>query len=707
MRQTRKRQRTFRKELKHLFSHPMRAATFAAIALIPVLYSGFLIAGAWDPYGHLDRMPVVVVNLDEGAEMDGEPVRLGDDFVEELRESDAFDWRVADAEAAAAGIRHNEYYMAITVPEDFSRKAATLLYDEPQQAELVFEPNGSYNFIAGQIGANAAKELRAKLSESITEAYARTLLEQVNALGDGLDDAGDGATRLRDGAAEVASGAAELRARLDELQGGAATLKQGLQPLASGATDLAKGTLAVSEGASALKDGLSRLSDASASAASGAAAAEEGAARLAAGLQSSAEAADALRVGLADAAEASAGLADGTARVAEGLQAFVAGVPGAAEREDVKRLVAASEAAAEGARALSEGEAKLAAGSAGLGDGLEALRSGSAELAAGAERLSAGLGSLSDGVAEAAASTAALADGAARTATGAASLATGAASAADGAAAIAGGGKRLATGAGDLSAGAADVADGAGELADALTAASDEVPSLRSADETAKMFAEPVKLTENADRKVDVYGRGIAPYFLSMALFVGGLVFTTIFPVRLVAARSATRWGKFVAKALTMLLIAVLQSTIVSAVMVYGIGLEVTNVPYFFLYTTITGLAFSFTILALVAWFDNVGRFLVILVMVLQLASSAGTFPLELLPTWMQAIHPYLPMTHSIVGFRAVIAGGDFGVMWQQAFLLAAVAALGAFATFGYFMLRERDGDGEPNMDVEATAVPA
>jgi putative membrane protein len=684
--------------MKHIFSHPMRAATFSAIACIPVLYSGLLIAGAWDPYGQLDRLPVAVVNMDQGAELEGEALRVGEQFVEELRDNDAFEWHVLPADEAAEGMRENEYYLSITVPADFSRKAATLMDETPQRAELVFEPNGSYNFIAGQIGANAAKELRTTLSEEITEAYARTMLGKVGALANGLADAGDGANRLRDGAAGAADGATVLRDRLAELNGGVVTLESGLQTLASGAAELADGTSAVADGASALSGGIASLAEASASAVAGASEAADGAARLQAGTGPLADGASALRDGLAASADASDRVAAGASQVAAGLQSLVAGLPGAAEREDVQRLLAASVATASGAEALAAGQRELSAGGGRVAEGANALAAGATELSTGAAQLSAGLGALQTGAAEASASAAALADGAARAAEGAARLAPGAASAASGAETLASGAARLASGADELAGGAGEVADGAGELARALTDASGEASTVRATDAVAEMFAAPVKLTENDDRSVDVYGRGIAPYFLSMALFVGGLVFTTIFPVRLVAARSSTRWGKFVAKALTMALIAALQSLIVSTVMVFGIGLEVTSVPYFFLYTTIAGLAFSFTILALVAWFDNVGRFLVILIMVFQLTSSAGTFPLELLPSWMQAINPYLPMTHSIAGFRAVIAGGDLSVVWQQGTLLAAVAALGAFATLGYFLLRGKDADaGSPD----------
>jgi putative membrane protein len=121
----------------------------------------------------------------------------------------------------------------------------------------------------------------------------------------------------------------------------------------------------------------------------------------------------------------------------------------------------------------------------------------------------------------------------------------------------------------------------------------------------------------------------------------------------------------------------------------YVLKLEVQSVPLFYLFTLIVSLTFTMIVQALVTWFDNPGRFLAIVLMIFQLTSSAGTFPLELLPQWMQKINPWLPMTHGIAGYKAIIASGDYVLLREQILYLLSYAVVFLFLTFLYF-LREQ-----------------
>ncbi|KDE48873.1 phage infection protein [Geobacillus sp. CAMR12739] len=108
------------------------------------------------------------------------------------------------------------------------------------------------------------------------------------------------------------------------------------------------------------------------------------------------------------------------------------------------------------------------------------------------------------------------------------------------------------------------------------------------------------------------------------------------------------------------------------------------------LFTWIISITFMMIVQFLVTVFDNPGRFLAILLLIAQLVGSAGTYPIELVPGALQSLHPWLPMTHAIRGLRAVISSGDFLVMWKEATILLATAAVFALATLVYFLLRYR-----------------
>jgi len=188
-----------------------------------------------------------------------------------------------------------------------------------------------------------------------------------------------------------------------------------------------------------------------------------------------------------------------------------------------------------------------------------------------------------------------------------------------------------------------------------------------------------------------LYGNGIAPYFISMALFAGALVFTTIISARTTVVDNARGFPLFISKTITFGLISLAQSLIAVTVLVYVLGLKVQSIPLFYAYTVIVGFTFMFIVQAMVTWLDLPGRFVVLLLMIFQLASSAGTFPLELLPGWAKAMNPWLPMTYSIRGFRDVINSGDYDEMWNQASYLAIYMIVFLLLTFLYFTIRKKE----------------
>ncbi|QGG57728.1 DUF3533 domain-containing protein [Paenibacillus sp. B01] len=738
--------KTIGHDLKEMFKKPMLAISFVAVAFVPILYSGFLIEASWDPYGHLDKIPVAVVNEDQGTVYEGERMDVGQEFVDELKKNGKFAWSFVTPEQAAQGIAGNDYYMAIKIPKDFSAKAATLMDDQPQQAEIVFEPNGDYNFIAGQIGSTAMKDVRAELNASITEAYARSMLSQVKEVSEGFAEAADGAGELKDGAGKLDEGARALQENLAKLAEGTGKLKEGVSPLVGGALKLKDGTATLAQGSGSLASGLAQLQQAGGQLADGAAAADNGAAQLEQGLAATATGAAKLQQGLQQSEQGSAKLADGleqsaagsakladslaaaeeaggkvssgAAELSAGLEALLQANPQLAESEQGKQLLAASKQLAEGSsrlsaaqqqlsaggRQLADSQQQLAAGAASLHDAQSQLLQGSGELSAGqqqllagAKQLHAGTTQLSGGLqqfgaklGEAASGSAEVAGGAKTLSSGATQLTSGIGQLAEGVGTVAGGAVQLEDGAVRLQDGTLKLVDGSGELQSKLGEAADKTASVHDGDDTVSMFADPVRIKEDDSRKVEKYGLGIAPYFISIALFVGGLFFTTVISSRDSFQADATRLGRFLSRTATYVLMSVSQSLAAVLILLYGLKLDIGNVPLFIALVFAASLTFTLIIQALVTWGDQVGRYVAVIIMILQLTSSAGTFPKELLPDWMQAVHPWLPMSHSIAGLKAAISSGDAAVVYEQLSYLGIYAAIALAFTGLYFAVKAR-----------------
>lgn len=720
----------FAGEFRRFIKNPMMIITFIAVALVPILYSGFLLKGTWDPYGQLEKLPIAVVNLDQGADFEGESRNIGNEFMDELRKNENFSWGFMSAEDAAQGMRNNHYYATITVPATFSTDAASITSANPKQAEIIYESNSYYNFVAGQIGESATKELKNKLSKTLTEAYSTSILSEFETISNGLSEAGKGASDLGAGAKSLSDGIHQVKTNLVILADGTKQLDDNAGLLQKGASALSSGALEVSHGAAALSSGASQLHDAGAQLEQGAQQTLAGTASLVTGLQASQTGADQLASGLASsstgsnqlvddltsAETASEKLEDGSAQVASGLEAFVAAHPDLASNASLTKLVAASKEVAEGNKKLHDAQKKLltggqavVSGTEKLVTGAEKLRNRQQQLVAGATQLQTGEQQLADGLHTFNSKLPALADGgtklqsgAAQVSTGAGDLASGMTQMAAGIHTVASGAAQLGEGATELDAGALKLVDGSSQLAAKLNDAAKQTAAVKADDKTISMLAEPVKITANDDRKVAIYANGIAPYFISMALFAGSLVFTTIYAARSTSSPDARGLRLLVSKLLTFSLMSTFQALIATTVLTYLLDLKVQSIPLFYVFTFVVGLTFMLIIQMFVTWLDQPGRFVVLLLMILQLASSAGTYPLELLPNWAQAIHPWLPMTYAIQGFRYVISSGQYVEMWHQIGYLSIYLLASLILTSAYFLSRKKkeSSDDEQLMPV-------
>lgn len=711
----------FFKDLVTSFKKPKVFIPIIVVMFIPVLYSGMFLAAFWDPYGKMDEIPVAVVNQDTGAEYEGKSLQVGKDLVEELRKSNDFAWKFVSREEAEKGMASNEYYMTIVIPDNFSAQATTLMDENPQPAELIYEPNEGYNFLAAQIGGTAVKEIKSKVSAKVTEAYTETLFDQVEKISGGLGDAGSGASTLNEGAVKLDEGTQKLKDNLAKLVDGTSKLQNGITPLQQGASSLSKGAGDLQTGASTLASGLSQLTAAEQQLESGAVKAHQGGVQLQTGLEASLEGAGKLKAGLTSSEQGSAKLVagleasvagstkvtEGAKGVAQGLEQLAKASPELAENPAVQQLIAASKAVAQGSEQVQQGQVQLLQGSKDLHgaqqqllQGSEQLEQGQQQLVQGASQLTAGQEQLADGLklfgsklSEAATGGSQLAQGAGKLSDGAKQIEGGMGQLSGGVTTLANGSKQLDEGAGELKNGMDQLTEGSGELATKLNEAAEQTSGVKKTDELVSMYAEPIEVSEQKLSEVPNYGTGFAPYFLSLGLFVGALISTLVVPLRGSSVEDATGWNRFVSRAMAFTGMSLLQSLLASVLVLYGLGLEVKSVPLFYLFTFVTSLCFMYIIQALVTWLENPGRFLAILMLIFQLTTSAGTFPLELIPEWMKAFNPILPMTYSVSGYKAIISTGDFGHAWSQFGVLAGFGIVFLALTLLYFATHKHSED--------------
>jgi putative membrane protein len=711
-------------EFKAIFKNKKLLIPIIAVLFIPIMYSGVFLWAFWDPYEQLEELPVAIVNSDKPAEYNGETIHLGDDLVDNLNENDQFDFHFVSKEDGYENLEHQEYYMLVEIPSSFSENATTLLEEEPQKLTLKYVPNESYNFLSAQIGDRAMEEIKSSLSKSVTETYAETMFDKVGELGEGFETASNGASELNNGASKVSKGAEELKNNLQtlaqkniEFNGKFSEAKSGAASLATGSAELQTGLIKLSNGYSQLLNGIeksnpdiNRLVQGIQATHQGLEQAKTGTDEMVAktgeiqqGAENLANGMNKLNTGAQSINNGANEVNNGIQQLEQELSPLLSALPPEKQKEleaALTQLKAGTTSLSEGTEQLAGGAEQLQPGASELSQGLKLLNekqmelqtglgdltNGSAQLSSGAEKLQSGQSEIIQNLSLLNGKFGDAVKGSTKIAEGASSLNTGLNQLYDGSSRITDGTKQLSDGSTKLANGTTELSEGTNELSNKLHDASDQANSVQADEDNYDMMAGPVDLNKKAINPVPNYGTGMAPYLLSLGLFVGSLLISIVYPFKEPAIRPVNGISWFSGKFTVLITVGIMQSLIAGGILLFGLGIEVESIPLFFLSTIVTSLTFIGLIQVLVTMLGDPGRFIAIIILILQLTASAGTFPIELIPQALQPISAILPMTYSISAFKAVISSGDFAYMWQNLMTLGLFFGGFVIMSIGYFI---------------------
>ena len=671
-------------EWKHLFNNKILLISMAVISFIPILYSGFFLGSIWDPYGQTKNLPVAFVNEDKGASLNGKSLNVGESVEKKLKDNHDLGWEFVSKQQADEGVNSGHFYAVVTIPSDFSQKAASITKSEPQQAVINFTTTPAKNYIGSLVSNQAAAKVKSSVSEQITQAYAKGILENLDKLGIGLDTAANGASTLHDGLGRLQSGTQtyvggvkQLAVNQQSLTGGLAQLSDGSRKLQAGLGQLSNNLPTesqlsqLSDGMKQLQSGINQL-NASVSNPSPALVAQQN--KVKTDAQTLAETMLASRSDLLAAggtlqtlgAQAAASGSDSTtislpqiSNISRALtKTQIISAQMETLREDLQTLT----------QQLSAQQTQLQAGVSALNNGVNQLTpnaitafNGYNSVRFANNQLLAGSASLTNGLSEAKSGSQKLANGA----------------------------SLLESRSGALIDGTSQLASGADTLANKLADASNRIKIQPTGATTQQQIANPVKSEMTEKGNVPNYGYALSPYVLSLSLFVGTLVLNVIYPIRKTFSEqeSAIRW--WLSKASVAGVAAFMQATILMLVMVFFLGLTPEHPAHFIGAIYLTSFAYMSIVSLLVIVLDNPGRFLAMILLVLQLGSSEGTFPIQTANGFFQAINPLVPMTYSIRALRQAISGGlDNAFYGGSMWVLAGFLLVANLLTIGFFAYR-------------------
>ncbi len=702
-----------------------RLAIFVVIAL-PLVYAVLYLWAFWDPYSKVENLPVAFVNQDQGGVKDGETQNLGDELEDELRDNHDLAWSFTSLEEAEAGLQEKRYYSYILIPADFTQKILSVDGNSPEKAHLILKTREATNSISSRIVNRAAYEITEKLGHKISEEYfdnifiesrnsAEDLKKAVDGtqeLKDGLGDAYDGSVKLHDGLSDAYQGTYDLSTGLYRLYDGSVTLRDRIKDAYDGSEKLVTGARKAYRAADQLSTGLDKL--------------VAGDTTLNAGLTQVTQGANDLTAALGKARDQTAQLSEAakqgplltTALNSEiqntatslntadtALQNFLSAHPEFASDPDllsVQTEIATARLKTSGMitlngklsglqtilqgslTALANGLSQLYSASAKLAVGLTQLSSGSQSIAQNLPLIQEGEHKLTDGLKTLVEGQKELSEGLDKLYNGADELRIGVSTAYDGTNTLYDGIRKLKEGSLELANGLSDAREGSTELHDRLNDGYVEAVDKTEASKVERqkpVLANPVEFNEELIDPVKTYGTGFAPYFIPLSLWVGSLaIFFVLEPLSNQEARRFKRFGllaEVLKRYLLLAVVGVLQAVILDRVLIEALHLEVNHLEQFYLFSILIALLFVAISQFLSYLFGHAGNFVGVVLLMLQLTSSAGTYPKETLPGFFLQIAPYLPMTYSVPAMRDIISGSQIDVRAQlQLFVICILCVL-------------------------------
>lgn len=610
-----------------------RLIIIVGVIVLPLVYSLFYLGGFWDPYNSLNNVPVAIVNEDKCVDNQCK----GDEFTKELLKNDTFDFDEVSAEKAEDGLVDEKYYAIIKIPDDFTKDLLSSSEKNKKQATITYRPNTKSNYLASQILASAMKEVQMTVEKSVTEEVVGTLTsnlqsvpEKTQQISEGLGTISEGVTTLNNGTTTLKNGTSTLKNSYNTFDNGVTTALSGSAKLYTlygkfdeGINNAYNGAALLKEKTNALPELVSGVNNLSA-----------GSSNLATGLENyTTSVSNALTIyeNLNNYCTENASSITGELKTLceTKVNSFVSDTvdeDGNIVFSPSKQLSGTAEQLNTGATSLNEGLGTLnsqTADLAALKDGIDTLADGLGQLKDNSKSVYDGIGSLNNGLNT-----------------------------------LSSGSKEVSNGIASLDSGAAALNDGTNTLKDGVNTAKEEVD--KSISETKeqtdkldgldKHTASAVTTKTDSYGDVNTYGIFFSPYFMSLSLWIGGLlVLIGLYydpENRFKILGRDTKHRVF--RLLGYAALAAVQAIALGFILKTCLGFEVTNLTLYYGSCILISAAFLSIITFLIFVFGDIGKFLAIVFLVLQLASCGGTFPIETEPALYKAIYPFMPMTYSV-----------------------------------------------------------
>lgn len=690
----------FRRDVSRFRYNVIAWIVILGITVVPALYAWFNIAASWDPYKNTNQLKVAVASEDKGYKGELLPITLnvGDNVLSALRENTQLDWTFTSRDKAVSGVKSGKYYAAIVIPKDFSQDMMSLFSSNLKNPEIIYYSNAKENAIAPKVTDEGASAVQSQVKEVFIQTISDTALSAMQAVSDAADAQGAESiaatliSNLDKTSAELNSASKTIHAfstmvdatqkMLDttsaflkqskEHSDGTLSSLDGMQSSFSGMQGAIKGAT----------DGVNQaLTDSSGYYEKIAGTIQEGIESLSTNTSGVADALSALSDKTGAMVEASEGIRDAISALGDEhpeTASAVGRIVGALN-ESITLQTALRDKLSSASESIQNQNGDSAAIQAELTQLLDQnTQSLDAVKADYEQNVKGGLTGLFDSTENTKSSISGLLKQMDESADGISALSGSASSD------LSQVKKTLDTSESLLEQAAGKLSKTVGQLRKAQE--SGDVKTLGNViggdkESISTFLSSPVSLETKKLYPVENYGSSMAPFYSTLAMWVGGIVLVamlkvTVSPTSLEGLKRVKNYQVYLGRYILFFLIGLMQSGLICLGDLYYLKIQCPHPFLFLLAGWITSIVYVNIIYTLTVSFGDIGKAICVVLLVMQVAGSGGTFPIEVAPKFFQKVYPLLPFTHSMTAMRECIGGMYGGTYAKELGILAGFLAV-------------------------------
>ena len=671
----------FKNDVMKIHKNVIAMIVIMGITVIPTLYAWFNISASWDPYGNTGELKLAVASDDEGytGELIAVKINMGDQILSSLHKNKQFNWVFTDSKTAQKGVKSGKYYAAIVIPKDFSQKMMSVFSSNTEHPDLTYYQNEKENAIAPIITGKGATAVQKQINETFIETIAQTALDAFQIVSSAAQEAGDDSMvdhlidNLNQMGTDLGSAAGTVQS-LSDMTDSAITMlnttTEFLQESGSGTkssvsslenSDLSSLTSLVSGTTKTISDALTQnasfytaVSDAVDKALDSYNSDAQAASNALTSVSSRVQTVIDEYTKLSDALTAIANehpeltiLNDAVTSINQKIQlaidrqtairdkinaaaeALPAATANASElKSELDTLIAQATSSVTEVKTTYENNVKgnLDSLSANLDSTTGSISSMLGDLDKSIQNIASVTGSASDGL-----------TGLQKTLSNSAEL--------------------LNEASGKLTSLAATLSSEDSKDLSAVTNLLSEDPET-----IASFLSSPVKLDEKKIYPIENYGSAMTPFYSTLAIWVGAVVMAAMLKVTVADSTKKKLTNPkehqlYIGRILLLIIIGFMQSALICLGDLFFLGIQCKHPVMFVLTGMFTSFVYVNLIYALTVSFGDIGKAIAVVLMVMQVAGSGGTFPIQCAPKFFQVVYPLLPFTHSMNAMRECIAG--------------------------------------------------